>query len=975
MLEVRKNTFARSYENVFFREFANSLAQKFVDKNLDGLLIGSPFCEVEERLQIDALLITKHAICIIDFKNYSERINLPEIRDFKQGIWTIDNGTIIKGGSSVNPYVQLSVQNNRFEKVLKLYIVNSIKSSDILNIRHADKIVCFQHDITINGEIPEKYSNFHITDKSHYLEKIFDVIDIKNETSLSVDSFEAFKRYFQADLYEVNIVQSEVIVEETIQMFEETSVLHDEQFKALKALEKFIKDPDKQVFVLSGSLRSGKSSLIPHIQELAFKNGMLQAEVFVSSARIANNLMKDVGSDEVHSIYSYIYGGKRTVQNENEEDTDDQTVAQLEVIPLKECDAEEGSIFIVDEAHLITDSLHKTLDLMFGSGHLLSDFIRFSGTRKMIFIGDPYLLHIGNASTNALNSSYLEEKYGIKADTFQLPDNLSSSSIVAESLKCVQAIRTNKFNFFDITFRDNVINLPKEGILETFKKSLFDEKISRILTYTNEDANAVNLWIKNQLLSNGGDIAAGDLISFYNNFLCSGSDPFSTVQKIYNGEFATVLSVSPEPILEPIPIKGRTDVVVLKFREIVLKISNSGKIITVLSFENFRLNQKSELPNEETLAFKILLNQLISKEANAFSFEQSTEYNHMQKSDEYVALKREIAKLQTELDNGEKVKSKLDEKQRELRKLERNEKRKYRDRLEQALLKNPDSTYFKYKNSACMRFGWAMTVHRSMAYKFDNVFFNVDQGKDKGRNNVSYLKWLYSGMSRAVDKLYLINYKQINPFQNIQISDNNTQIDQGPAKSAWFHSKKEQAGRLEDLYAFMKNECELKLCVIVNVEPLLWQERYFIQGNNQETCVLSILYNKEGKFHIPKVLKSVPPEFGKNLVDHLQSASRSNDEFLFNLEFVNESWRRESYRLLNKLLSPMKISISNIKESSYHDIVTLNCYENTLEVDIWYDDSGMYSKISSRHYSDAAIWESFKQVIEIAKQGAKYGEQ
>lgn len=57
MLEVRKNTFARSYENTFFREFARALSQRFDDKGFDGLLLGSPFCEVEEKLQIDALLI------------------------------------------------------------------------------------------------------------------------------------------------------------------------------------------------------------------------------------------------------------------------------------------------------------------------------------------------------------------------------------------------------------------------------------------------------------------------------------------------------------------------------------------------------------------------------------------------------------------------------------------------------------------------------------------------------------------------------------------------------------------------------------------------------------------------------------------------------------------------------------------------------------------------------------------------------
>jgi len=108
MLEVRKNTFARSYENAFFREFVRELSQRFEEKGFHGLLLGSPFCEVEERLQIDALLITTYAICIIDFKNYSGKINLPDHDNFEQGIWTNEKGDRVKGGSSINPSMKIT---------------------------------------------------------------------------------------------------------------------------------------------------------------------------------------------------------------------------------------------------------------------------------------------------------------------------------------------------------------------------------------------------------------------------------------------------------------------------------------------------------------------------------------------------------------------------------------------------------------------------------------------------------------------------------------------------------------------------------------------------------------------------------------------------------------------------------------------------------------------------------------------------
>ena len=51
----------------------------------------------------------------------------------------------------------------------------------------------------------------------------------------------------------------------------------------------------------------------------------------------------------------------------------------LEVVPLLKSDDTEEAIFIVDEAHLISDNYHQSVDLRFGSGKLLKDFLEFSG--------------------------------------------------------------------------------------------------------------------------------------------------------------------------------------------------------------------------------------------------------------------------------------------------------------------------------------------------------------------------------------------------------------------------------------------------------------------------------------------------------------------------------------------------------------------------------------------------------------------
>jgi len=102
MLEIRRGIAVRHYENSFFRNFSKNLQNMFDKYNLGGLLIANSECIVDEQLQIDTLLITQNAICIMDFKNFGGKIILPHTDDFYNGIWTNEDGKRIKGGSSIN---------------------------------------------------------------------------------------------------------------------------------------------------------------------------------------------------------------------------------------------------------------------------------------------------------------------------------------------------------------------------------------------------------------------------------------------------------------------------------------------------------------------------------------------------------------------------------------------------------------------------------------------------------------------------------------------------------------------------------------------------------------------------------------------------------------------------------------------------------------------------------------------------------
>ena len=963
MLKTRKNTFARSYENTFFREFSRVLSQRFEEKGFNGLLLGSPFCEAEERLQIDALLITTHAICIIDFKNYSGKVNLPDPDNFEQGIWTNEKGDRVKGGSSINPFVQLAIQKKRFEKVVNRVVKPYILSTDELNIYHTDKIVCFQNDVELSGEVPPKYTNFHITDKAHFIEKILDVIDIANQTTLSTKSFDAFNEAFLAAPYRFD----EPIAEEKSQDTKEISthfdqsLLHDDQKAALSEIHAFLNDRKQQVFVLQGTLNSGKSYLIPHIQELAYQTGIQEVEVFAPSARVANNLLSSVSVENINSIYSYIYGGtKQVIDTTGNIETDsDNSDSSFEIIPLKSCDNSDNALFIVDESQLVSDSHYQSFDMMFGTGHLLQDFLTFTGlkkeNRKVIFIGDPYQLQLGNTSESPMNPKYLEEHYELSVSAMQLLDKENFSHINHEALKCVKGMNSEQYNLLSFSFNDKFSILDKNESLSAIRAMINKERSGHVLTYSNEDANKVNLWIKDKILNTGKNIAPNDLVSFYNNItLAKDNDPFATPKKVYNGEFATVVEVS-GITTESITPKGKSPVE-LKFREITLRLKTSGEITTVLALENFRLNPKADLSDEELTAYKVLLNIQKQIEEKKHPFEKSQENNKALRSNEYLELEKEVTLLKQRLHNGEKVKGTLEEKSISQRKILRTAKKAYKKSIELKLYADSSSKYFQYKNAAFLRFGWAMTVHRSMSYQFDHVIFNMNQGEGRGRNNDNFFRWVYTAFSRATEKIQLINYDSISPFDKIILREN---VLGSKSKESLFHSSLEDEDeRLKNFEAFMQNKVQSLNLTINNVEHYNWQERYIFSGKDGEELILNMSYDGKGNFKMPTVMKSKPTAFGESVLAELKQKVP-----LSHFDFIEEHWRKESYALLARELKNASISIESIIPNNYHDTLKLYSNDDELEIDVWYGDDGMFSKIIPKYYGNVEIWNVFKENI------------
>lgn len=88
-------TFATTHENIFFRTFAQKLADKYRLAPGEHILIGNFSCQGH---QVDALFIAKGKVIVIDFKDYEGRLTFSDNNPWK--LKTKNDLVFVAGGAS-----------------------------------------------------------------------------------------------------------------------------------------------------------------------------------------------------------------------------------------------------------------------------------------------------------------------------------------------------------------------------------------------------------------------------------------------------------------------------------------------------------------------------------------------------------------------------------------------------------------------------------------------------------------------------------------------------------------------------------------------------------------------------------------------------------------------------------------------------------------------------------------------------------
>lgn len=846
MLEVKCGTADKSHENSFFRYFASQVKDHFERVGIEGILVGMPECKVRDNLQMDALLITNSSLTIIDFKDYNNcEVHLPDETDFESGRWLTNRDYYVKGGSSRNPYSQLMRQRAWLKEILDRFCRHKIGRFDT---GHITTMVCFTGKVTLSGSIPGWAKlKFFISDSESFLERICDIANVHGVGLLESEfATRLFDRLFDAQPYECAIRPTAAFVPEVVVepiTDEPTELALAAEPEGATLIRKFF-ESDSDVLIISSIDREERASLALTAQEEAHNAGFNEARILSSTKLAGDNLCAGLLQMD-GSLYSEIYDfSSRSRDKDGKEHVslgslpnsyslryEDEARPTSETSETYPDHANERTAFIVCEGQLVNSSAWLDGPVVFGSGRLLNDSLEYlaidgnnKGRNKIVFVGDD--CQLGASSQNS--SSMHAEAYGqgLSIQELSLPQGGLSVNAPDFATRLAACIREENRSLLMIDGSSEYPRLAEDGVAE---RALIEDatrnwRNHKIVAYTNEQANNLNLYIKRSVLRNGERLCRGDILLFNAQFEAVATNPLQDgfpTRTIRNGEFATVTFVGSMPIVLPCENGESLTLVSIRFVPEGSTEEYEGCII-----HEYLKDPKAEYSPTQETAIQMRLATLERQERMKDPFGPGNPW--------FASMLQE-GNYEERLDKKGNLTywSKTD--RRALTPQERAYRREILSRL-----KSPGTEYFSITNSARARYGWAVTAHKAQSFLWDRVTLSANAPK-LGKHSGQYFRFLYTGACHAAQSLSIVRWHNITPFDETVVAAAPSGA-QRSAKRAVLFRMDEEANPSQAIMAVLVG-LELEQTEIEHVGSSRYQERFKVVRRDGEATI-AFSYNK-----------------------------------------------------------------------------------------------------------------------------------
>lgn len=469
--------------------------------------------------------------------------------------------------------------------------------------------------------------------------------------------------------------------------------LNSTQVEAIRRIFAFLKSPEK-IFILKGYAGTGKTTLLKGLSK--YLNENRTSFVCMAPTGRAAKVIAEKTNLTVHTIHKSIYSHADLREYKSQDTLGMECVKYF--YSLRRNEDSGDTIYLVDEASMISNLYANGGYLRFGSGFLLNDFLEYVGNRnkrKIIFIGDTAQLPPVNMETSpALDKKYLEAlPFNLQIEEYEMREvvrQCQDSGILATATHVRENIRQH--HFYDLLITPNERDILPISVASVAQKYLeltngLKNFNAVIIALTNYSVNNYNQAVRNRFWGYGKDICIGDRIIVVQN-------NYSHEIELMNGEFGIVINVSPQNESRKVSI-----------------LKNGESIEILLHFRSVTLRFETENGTTRDIRCKILMNLLNSAEP----------------------------KLTTE----------------ELQALYVDFKQRNRD------LK-PNTPEFKeaiehdcYFNCLRVKYGYAITCHKAQGGEWEQVI--ADFRSNFNHNTPFYFRWVYTALTRAQKKVYSLS--------------------------------------------------------------------------------------------------------------------------------------------------------------------------------------------------------------------------
>jgi hypothetical protein len=700
----------------------------------------------------------------------------------------------------------------------------------------------------------------------------------------------------------------------------------------LDELEKFISD-NSSCFILKGYAGTGKTFMMKGLTDFLTENKK-SFRIAAPTGRAAKVISQKT-KYKAYTIHKTIYSSKDLKEFKTKDEEGTETFKFY--YELKNNEDPIDTIYIIDEASMLSNVYSEGEFFRFGSGLLLNDLIKYinfdnnSHNKKIIFIGDSAQLSPVNMNFSpALDSNYLKENCNLLSNEFELTEVVrqkAESGILQNATKIRQSLKANIFNQIDINtnFQD-VVKISHDELLSKYVQAcnnIIDEE-TIIIAYSNESVKLYNELIRNHFFPSKKVVAENDKILLVSN-------NYNYNIELLNGDFGIVKK-----------IKGESE----SRNTVLKKIGKNGSVDNVdveIVYRNVEVEFKDIDNFVHVIDCKIVENLLYSKNRDITSDEQKAMYidfwirnpklNRIKqllhaKSLNYAKLKDIVNELSPNDINPDILeKIKLFQKDHFANPVE-NKIREISVYILKDALK-ADS----YFNALRLKFGYAVTCHKAQGGEWANTFLYCKTSL--GYFNSSYFRWLYTGITRAKENLFTLDephftiacnlepprIKNIVPRQDILLLSEEILEMEIPFDFS------NEIPFLRNIFLAVNDILKDANLKINSIKHTSYLEHYtFSQGN--EIAVFKIHFSNQSK--ITKIEKpSKTTDFveliysaltqleNKAIIVSDKNAIQSESEKSFEFE---KPYLKEFYETLNTKMKKNDFVIDDIEHKQYHEI-------------------------------------------------------